>query len=288
MSRGCNPDIGTRPFAYFLTSSTSLYYRCIDKLSKSSRELQQFPVKPIKMVDLLIRLYEKIDAILVRYGSFNSTQRFRLSVGEYYLKSDGHVNYRFPDGYINDIIRENIMLRQITQEEENVSEMYGALKSETTTEENKMQLSKWLQRLEDLSRQYWFHERDLYQLESRFPAGSYRRAYDAWRSNPKWYLHPDLSNDCAGRGGCCGRDCGCCETRHELPGRRRGAGHCTAECGCCAKARGFDLTDKEKERVFGSFWRAFSDPKDITFSRRYGLAFFFGVESDRIAAPKWI
>lgn len=58
------------------------------------------------------------------------------------------------------------MLRQITQEEENISERYGALKLETTTEENKKQLSEWLQRLEDLSREYWFHERDLYQLES--------------------------------------------------------------------------------------------------------------------------
>ncbi|KAJ5191775.1 uncharacterized protein N7498_010760 [Penicillium cinerascens] len=152
------------------------------------------------MVGSLIPLYERIDAILVRYGSFNSTQKFRLLVGDYYLKCDGHPNYLFPNGYINEIIRQNIMLRQITQEEENISERYGALKLETTTEENKKQLSEWLQRLEDLSREYWFHERDLYQLESRFPVGPLRRAYDSWRSNSKWYLHPDLVNECAGRG----------------------------------------------------------------------------------------
>ena len=224
----------------------------------------------------------------MRYGSFNSTQKFRLLVADYYLKCDGYPDYLFPNGYINDIIFENFMLRQIAQEEENISERYGALKLETTTEENKRQLSEWLQRLKDLSREYWLHERDLYQLESRFPVGPLRRAYDTWRSKKNWYLHPDLINDCAGRGGCCGRDCGCCETRQETPGRRRGAGHCTTKCGCCAKARGFDLTtDKDNKRVFGSFWAALSDPKDKMFRRRYCLAFFYGVESDRIAAPKW-
>lgn len=58
------------------------------------------------MVGLLIPLYDRIDAILVRYGSFNSTQKFRLLVGDYYMKCDGHANYRFPNGYINNIIHE--------------------------------------------------------------------------------------------------------------------------------------------------------------------------------------
>ncbi|KAJ6005101.1 hypothetical protein N7540_012900 [Penicillium herquei] len=35
------------------------------------------------------------------------------------------------------------------------------------------------------------------------------RAFDLWRSYPYWYLHRVLRNDCALKGGCCGRDCGC-------------------------------------------------------------------------------
>lgn len=60
-------------------------------------------------------------------------------------------------------------------------------------------------------------------------------------------MHEYLVKDCAGKGGCCGCDCGCCVNRPiNLKTRKLGVGHCTAECGCCAEARGFELTDDEK------------------------------------------
>jgi hypothetical protein len=61
-------------------------------------------------------------------------------------------------------------------------------------------------------------------------------------------MHQYLVQDCAGKGGCCGRDCGCCINRPaDLDTRKLGVGHCTVECGCCNKARGFELTEDEKK-----------------------------------------
>lgn len=56
-------------------------------------------------------------------------------------------------------------------------------------------------------------------------------------------------NQCSDSGGCCGRECGCCEKplkvifAYVLPmlGLRRKKevyGHCTAECGCCIRYKG--------------------------------------------------
>ncbi|KAJ5385595.1 hypothetical protein N7517_003506 [Penicillium concentricum] len=41
-------------------------------------------------------------------------------------------------------------------------------------------------------------------------SGPLQRAFELWRSNSSWYMHLVLVEDCKSRGGCCGRDCGCC------------------------------------------------------------------------------
>jgi hypothetical protein len=38
----------------------------------------------------LIPLFEKIDTLLEKHGDFDSLQKFRLSVGKYYLKHDSN------------------------------------------------------------------------------------------------------------------------------------------------------------------------------------------------------
>lgn len=84
------------------------------------------------------------------------------------------------------------------------------------------------------------------------------RGFKQWRSDHRWYMHSVLVEDCVNRGGCCNRDCGCCVS-HERETSSLGGlgiGHCAVECGCCSKARGFDLTAKEKnvlETRFGYF-----------------------------------
>ncbi|KAJ5442952.1 hypothetical protein N7445_004703 [Penicillium cf. griseofulvum] len=78
-------------------------------------------------------------------------------------------------------------------------------------------------------------------------SGYLERAFEYWRGNPRWYMHRVLREDCAGRGGCCGRGCGCCVDRKLDLTHTRGAGHCTVECGCCQEARGYELSEDEKK-----------------------------------------
>jgi hypothetical protein len=78
-------------------------------------------------------------------------------------------------------------------------------------------------------------------------SGYLERAFEYWRGDPRWYMHRVLREDCARRGGCCGRGCGCCLDRKLELAHERGAGHCTVECGCCQEARGYELSKEEKK-----------------------------------------
>lgn len=79
------------------------------------------------------------------------------------------------------------------------------------------------------------------------PAKPLKELYDSLREDPKWYLREELVEDCKGRGGCCARECGCCEKRQATPGYTKGIGHCSVTCGCCIETRGFELTEQEED-----------------------------------------
>lgn len=101
--------------------------------------------------------------------------------------------------------------------------------------------------LKSLSTKCWLLEQEWWQHRSAFFQGCHSRAFDLWRSHPRWYMHRGLVKDCAGRKGCCARGCGCCADRQISSPSKLGVGHCTLECGCCRKARGFELTEQEKK-----------------------------------------
>lgn len=98
------------------------------------------------------------------------------------------------------------------------------------------QLSMYCEELQSLDQKYWDACRLRWKLEGDIPVGSLSRAFKAHRSNPDWYLCEWLRQDCAGRGGCCGRDCGCCEKPRPTH-RDWNQGHCTSACGCCVRTR---------------------------------------------------
>lgn len=102
--------------------------------------------------------------------------------------------------------------------------------------------------------------------------GPLTRGMKLWRSNPNWYMHRTLNEDCAGRGGCCGRDCNCCSPRLNIPGREFAAGHCTTRCHCCEKSRGFVLSVEEIEVLDQQF-----DPSRPGYFGRVSYATFFGL-----------
>ncbi|CAG7925403.1 unnamed protein product [Penicillium olsonii] len=71
--------------------------------------------------------------------------------------------------------------------------------------------------------------------------------HNLMRDDPGWFMRKAMVRDCSDQGGCCSRQCGCCGKRQHSV-EKRGMGHCTSECWCCLSFRGFDLSEREKER----------------------------------------
>ncbi|CAG8214824.1 unnamed protein product [Penicillium nalgiovense] len=134
-------------------------------------------------------------------------------------------------GEINTLQRGD--LREVVQEEISIKE--GATLNKDTKD-----------RLDALNAKYWFLEQKWWCYHSCLVDGHQLRAFELWRSHPKWYMHRVLVEDCASRNGCCARGCGCCLNRTTDPRRGLGVGNCTFECGCCCRARGFDVSKEDK------------------------------------------
>src|SRR6266487_1200653 len=70
-----------------------------------------------------------------------------------------------------------------------------------------MQLESWEKELERLNQKYWIHRRAWDQLRLEKPRGPWTREWDASRRREA-ILGPKQRSLCAGRGGCCERECG--------------------------------------------------------------------------------
>lgn len=119
------------------------------------------------------------------------------------------------------VIKGDVMAHWIVQREIYVREEIQALrkslllltdgnrgtKEKADTESRPSALEKELQQLDS---DYWDHKQHLWILETCSPI-IFGRALQAHRKYPNWHPSDWLRADCAGRGGCCGRDCGCCE-----------------------------------------------------------------------------
>lgn len=116
------------------------------------------------------------------------------------------------------------------------------------------QLQNWAEELVLLDQEYWRLERILYIARCNgVPGEPAREAYFSLREKPGWHLKSKwLREDCAKRGGCCGRQCKCCERSPDFH-RMKGWGHCTISCGCCYRHRGFELQDADKKLVQPEF-----------------------------------
>lgn len=236
---------------------------------------------------LAVPVCDRIDALLAKCGSFQSVQKFRTRSAGFYIDRNG-VKTETLEKLMTEIFRIEWRLRELAQREEGLKERYLSLKLAASSQEDRKQLSAWLEELEAIPKEYWLLERQLYEQEALLPRGGFLRAYSSWRSNPKWYLHPVLVNDCAGKGGCCGRGCGCCEKRGQAMDRRRSAGHCAVECRCCAKSRGFDVVDTKNTMAnHDHCLSVVRDQSNTTHLWRFHQAYYFGIGSGRDAAPRW-
>lgn len=140
-------------------------------------------------------------------------------------------------------------VRELAQQEETLKEKGQALRKMRNADEDEAQLQKMEEEQEALRKKCWYQEWELYNWQCSIPSGPIKLSYESLRKNPKWYMQKELIKDCAARGGCCGRDCGCCEKRESTPGRNMGAGHCTTGCACCLSFRGCELTATERDDI---------------------------------------
>ncbi|CAG8403968.1 unnamed protein product [Penicillium salamii] len=154
-----------------------------------------------------------------------------------FLGSKGNINslqrYRYRDYFDNlreiyldvcpNLLNTEEMLREVVQEEITNREK-GCLSTGSSN------------RLQFLNARYWSLSQEWWRWRSALHPGTQLWGFELWRSHPRWYMHRDLVNDCVGRQGL--------TTRGIL-----GIGHCTLECACCERARGFKVSDEEKQRL---------------------------------------
>lgn len=242
---------------------------------------------------LLLPLYKRIDTFLERHTDFNSLQPFRRSIAKFYLKHNRNLTKSLDVGQVLEGIFEfELSLRYFTQREECLKRDYQSIKASESCEKDQEQLTICLDQLNACAKCYWRDRRQLDALEYLLPFGP---LYETWRSNPKWYLYPHLVADCADKGGCCSRQCGCCQRCESGPGRRRGMGHCTIDCICCSEARGFDLKDSDRKKIINSSFRVLEDMvsgmieggSNRTYYSHFMRAYFFGVESKMEKSLRW-
>ena len=153
------------------------------------------------------------------------------------------------------MIKIDIGIRRAVQREIYIKEEAKALVKllalEGVEDENKRATKKALlqeyeTQLEHLNKFYWETIRFLERKESDIPAGILSKAFKSCRTDPDWYLCQWLREGCAKRGGCCGRDCGCCEKARTTE-RQWNRGHCTMLCGCCIRKQRRSYEDIKSE-----------------------------------------
>lgn len=146
-------------------------------------------------------------------------------------------------------------LRELIQREEWLHHKVIALKKAMVIESNEnsdtTEFDNANKQLQEIQAEYPSKEYALYRAECRFHL-SFKDLYGSLRRDSKWFMREEMVQDCSDRGGCCGRECGCCERRH-LSKRKKGRGHCTVECGCCIGFRGFELPKEQKQEISKDF-----------------------------------
>ncbi|CAG8075656.1 unnamed protein product [Penicillium salamii] len=199
------------------------------------------------------------DLELLKKGDLNQLQRYRL---QDHLRRNSVQFQKGPsDHRIRDVspllLGTEEDLREVVQEEIAIRQKdAGSPTSESSIRLDSLQEKYW-----QLSQQWW---RWRFSLEP----GSQERAFELWRSHPRWYMHRDLIKECTSRQGCCSRDCGCCVNRKVDESRHLGVGHCTLECACCERARGFKIFSKTKERVKKMYQIEYSAEKSAILDYR--------------------
>lgn len=164
-----------------------------------------------------------------------------------------HGRSQYDCDLVIDIILAETSLRSTVQREDALNNKIRAAEKLADIDGNSSQLKELEKQLQELKKTRSRKVRVLYEWECMLGMGSLRKGYISVKSNPAWYLREELVEDCVSRGGCCSRDCGCCERRRLSAKNGTGIGHCTVECMCCIHDRGSEFTAEEKKDVNDRF-----------------------------------
>lgn len=217
---------------------------------------------------------------LEEVGDINALQRYRFDT---FWHDAVRTRERRCYG-IKKLLKVERRLRETVQKEISLKKRYPERSRENSTDRSGSQTEEPKEKLDRLQCDYWMLERNWWEWRHAFPDGPLARAFELWRSHPRWYMHHVLVTDCIAKGGCCGRACGCCLNRDIEPTRTRGAGHCTVECQCCSEARGFELSERDKELLHEMF-KFSEDFPNMPYFQQISLASIFGLAAGSYDDP---
>ncbi|RAK97700.1 uncharacterized protein BO80DRAFT_457952 [Aspergillus ibericus CBS 121593] len=165
----------------------------------------------------------RVKMYLEQTGRWNKAQRLRCCQGRWQVAHDKKTKEAVPSMLENDMRQQEIIQREAFL----LEECQRVDRRVLLTKDDQKQLEEWQKERYTLNQELWRAEREGYMLWQRMPKSPYQRGMATKRKHPEWYMMKSLRLDCAGRGGCCGRDCRCCE-RPRGTIRLKAFGHCTA------------------------------------------------------------
>lgn len=196
-----------------------------------------------------------IHHLKAKYHSHAQANRFTLLLKE--LKAAQHTNIQ--SNWISEHRQETRRANSIIQQETHIGTTYHhyeiQVQHESPPEPSTLKkLQKCDMELKLLNIEYFQHLERMTELMKRKPPGRLVHRYTKdLRHKPKQLWNIERTY-CRLRGGCCARDCGCCErswhTIRDPSGKIRYM-HCTGSCGCCTRHRGYSSSSVVDDKKAG-------------------------------------
>lgn len=238
----------------------------IESSDPSTRRSAIYLLLPAAWLEMFRYLGMYKFGVSLHYNDPNSAAWQNLEYGE------GRCSHRYPRNIFINVFLAEHALRETVQRMEMMQHRIRSSHKVAYLESGVSKPGKWYLEYEMLQKKHYDQVRVLYEAESMLYTRPLKANYDRRRKNPKWYMQPELVQDCIDQGGCCSRACGCCAHRSRVT-KGRGIGHCTTECRCCISLRGFELSEQEKNQVRDSMVSRL-ESEDVAYLLRMADAYF--------------